>query len=413
MGQLKEHNLGKIKNLYNIDYLVETGTYQGGAIEHASGFNFKGYFSVEYYEKFYKSAKSRLSKIDNVHLFNGKSPEIMPEILAKIPQEANILFWLDAHLPNDYFREIDDNEKNIGNDVDFIYPLEKELASIINNRDASKDYFVIDDLRIYEDHLFGNGSCPEGLMCPKPGIKFIYDMFSDTHEIIRDLRDEGYIVLKPKLQKIENNNSEKSASIAVVTLYTESIKTYAEQTAETMRSYCKKHGYQFICHKDIIVKNRPASWSKIPAIFEAFDSGADWVFWIDADAIIMNPKVKLESFISKAAGKDIAITEDENSVNCGVFLIRNCEFSTHLLSEIWAMEKHINHIWWENAAMHELYYGDAEIRSHFDVFAKNSFNSRMDSYQEGDFVLHLPGIDNQRRTEIIESIVQKQKQNNL
>jgi hypothetical protein len=59
------------------------------------------------------------------------------------------------------------------------------------------DYFIMDDLRIYEDGNFESGSWSDRQRIGGDGINFIYDLLSKTHFIERDYRNEGYIICKP------------------------------------------------------------------------------------------------------------------------------------------------------------------------------------------------------------------------
>ena len=51
MGTLRYFDLEKLKNDYNCDFLVETGTFEGDSVKYASSFSFKKIFSIEIYPK--------------------------------------------------------------------------------------------------------------------------------------------------------------------------------------------------------------------------------------------------------------------------------------------------------------------------------------------------------------------------
>ncbi len=77
-------------------------------------------------------------------------------------------------------------------------PLERELVIIKEGRDTSRDCFLIDDLRIYEDGPFTSGNWKDRKTMGGDGIDFIYRLFQETHTIVRDYAHEGYIVVRPK-----------------------------------------------------------------------------------------------------------------------------------------------------------------------------------------------------------------------
>ena len=106
------------------------------------------------------------------------------------------MFWLDAHFPgaeeglNDY----NDESREI-----YRLPLEKELEIISKRTGVYNDVIIIDDLRIYENGDFESGNLPSNINRPStPGVKFIYDLFEKTHEILRCYKHEGYLILLPK-----------------------------------------------------------------------------------------------------------------------------------------------------------------------------------------------------------------------
>ena len=127
-----------------------------------------------------------------VKLFSGRSIEQIPAMLKEIPSGKNVLFWLDAHLPSYYSDEFSNTEFS---NPDLTYPLEGELQLIKSLRDVSKDFFIIDDMRIYE-RTFSTGD--NHRHPTRTNAQFIGDMFASTHTMAKDFRDEGYVILIPK-----------------------------------------------------------------------------------------------------------------------------------------------------------------------------------------------------------------------
>jgi hypothetical protein len=66
------------------------------------------------------------------------------------------------------------------------------------------------------------------------------------------------------------------------------------------------------------------------------ESQADYLFWLDADAVICNQDFKLESLMS-GRGMDISI--DCCGVCAGVFGVQNCDWSRGLMSAWWFLKK--------------------------------------------------------------------------
>ena len=59
------------------------------------------------------------------------------------------------------------------------------------------------------------------------------------------------------------------------------------------RAYAEKHGYDFITGgEDVWDRSRPIPWSKFNFIRKYIDA-YDYIFWSDADAIILNTSLRL------------------------------------------------------------------------------------------------------------------------
>jgi len=190
MGFISVFDIDKIKEKYDLNIFLETGTYMGGSLTHIKKFGFLKILSVELIKEIYDKCKIKFINDENIFLYNGNSFDKIKEMLDQVKTTDNILFWLDAHLPSHY--SVDEY------DIDLEIPLEKELKNIISNRDISKDYFIIDDLRIYEDGSYAAGNWLDRKLYNTDGIQFIYDLFSKTHNIKKDYRNEGYIICEPK-----------------------------------------------------------------------------------------------------------------------------------------------------------------------------------------------------------------------
>ena len=79
---------------YQLQILVETGTYFGAMVE-ACKDAFGRIYSVELQEAFYRRAQKRFARFPHIRLLHGDSATILPTLLAEISERC--LFWLDAH----------------------------------------------------------------------------------------------------------------------------------------------------------------------------------------------------------------------------------------------------------------------------------------------------------------------------
>ncbi len=196
MGELKHFNLNDYIQKYNIEYLIETGTYHGDAVEYALKFKFKKIYSVELLKENYEFSVNRFKNNEKIVLFNNTSRNGLLEILIKY-EIGNCIYWLDAHLPNFYNKFFGKNYKE---EKDILIPLEEELKVIVANKDVSKDVFIMDDLRIYETGKFQAGNWNDAINAGVGGIDFIYNLLGKTHDIQKIYDDHGYILCTPKIK---------------------------------------------------------------------------------------------------------------------------------------------------------------------------------------------------------------------
>jgi hypothetical protein len=108
---------------------------------------------------------------------------------------GNVLFFLDAHFPGADFHY---ESYTSVTDYNIRLPLKRELETISALRDISKDVFIIDDLRVYEDNDYSDGNWPLRSVAGGNGIDFVYQIFEKTHNIQKDLRHQGFLIITPK-----------------------------------------------------------------------------------------------------------------------------------------------------------------------------------------------------------------------
>jgi len=148
------------------------------------------------------------------------------------------------------------------------------------------------------------------------------------------------------------------------------IENILEDITLNRQEYANLHGYhyQFLNISKYDIGGAHPVWAKLPAIVEAFNlhPKAKWIWWLDLDAIIMSPEVDLRTHIlsheallksaqmdyemNKAGGGlsgvktyknmnpsniDIIVSQDQNGLNAGSFLIRRSEFS-RMFIDMWS-----------------------------------------------------------------------------
>ena len=186
-------------------------------------------------------------------------------------------------------------------------------------------------------------------------------------------------------------------------------KKAMEPGLESKRKYAKKHGYELhIGGEDVWDRTRPIPWSKLRFI-QKYLNQYDYLFWSDADAIIMNHDLKLETHVLPLLpeNKDLAWTFDAcNHYNNGHLIIRGRSvWLNDFLNRAYQQTDLVHHIWWDNAAMIRLFETNQDDKSKIETIKEhwlfNSYvfgpnNSASDNsarlYKHGDFLIHFAGV---------------------
>ncbi|KAK9484387.1 galactosyl transferase GMA12/MNN10 family-domain-containing protein [Lipomyces starkeyi] len=191
-----------------------------------------------------------------------------------------------------------------------------------------------------------------------------------------------------------------------------------------------RYTYQFTNITKFHNDDRPPVWSKIPAIQEAFElhPDAEWVWWLDTDAIIMTPSLDLaqqvlnpEAMKKRIAygspfmlpnGKesgftvsrdldlsnvDVVVSQDHNGVNAGSILFRRSDWTFAFL-DMWIDPMYVQRRFdrYEQDALNHIIVNHPRIRSRVAVVPQrviNAFSVGDDQmgWMSGDLVVHFAG----------------------
>jgi hypothetical protein len=138
--------------------------------------------------------------------------------------------------------------------------------------------------------------------------------------------------------------------LALATLYTTEIARMAEVTNPSKRAYCERWGYDFACLEGTLDPDRPPAWSKVLFVRRLLDE-YDWVFWLDADALIMNPNVALEDLLDSRYSVILAKQPGPDPfgklhLNTGSFFMRSDDWSRGFLDDLYGQSQFIDHPCW-------------------------------------------------------------------
>jgi hypothetical protein len=171
------------------------------------------------------------------------------------------------------------------------------------------------------------------------------------------------------------------------------ITEYSKYTFEINKNYCNLHGYDFLNLSAIKTNEYWPSWSKFFHTKNILETtNFTHIFYLDADAIILNSSIKLEDIIKKMK-KPIAFSQDSHNIaNSGSFIAS--KESLHVINAI--IEFSIKNpkskldYPWEQKVIDNLYKNEGHDQ-HIQIFPTNTINSSMNLYKQDrkQFIFHF------------------------
>jgi hypothetical protein len=145
-------------------------------------------------------------------------------------------------------------------------------------------------------------------------------------------------------------------SKALVTFGSGPAAELLEMALPTFRDYAQRHGYELVIGEEPC--ERPPAWTKIPLLQRAIETH-QFVLWLDADAIILDPRDDIEAVVPQHAFQAFNLycgsPESGEAAPCtGVWALRAGTRARDLLAAVWAQDDLAHHPYWEQAALMRL-----------------------------------------------------------
>jgi hypothetical protein len=250
------------------------------------------------------------------------------------------------------------------------------------------------------------------LFSPIPGLAF-YIMDESGKDPYVDIDILWNSV--PKLWKDESI----SPNIAIVSIFNEPHQNLARLTWTNKQQYANKHGYLAIAKTDNFSAEQ-VHFDKFVHILDVMKTNPDldWVWWLDNDAMITNFDIALEDLIDP--DYHVIMPTDTNALNTGSFIVRNSPqaraWLEFLLSKKTEYKNDVK--WFEQQAVIDFYPKFQHLFKLIPQKALNSYDYRIynvdntdllghsGQWEQGDFVIHWPGLPNESRVILAEQYQQ-------
>jgi galactosyl transferase GMA12/MNN10 family len=192
------------------------------------------------------------------------------------------------------------------------------------------------------------------------------------------------------------------------------IYDYSKYSTEINKMYCNQHGYSYLELPTVKTNEYAPQWSKIFQVKDVLKTGEfTHIFFLDADAIIINRNKKLEDVIDKMK---TFIAFSENGLNGGELINTGAFICTidavEILEEcIRISEKDMQEkkfgYWHEQSIINDMYKNGIKM----DVFPMNEINSHWIYYEENEnqFVYHFMARSISDKIKIAKYLFEKYK----
>lgn len=195
--------------------------------------------------------------------------------------------------------------------------------------------------------------------------------------------------------------------ISVLLFYDSRFDSVAGITLPWWKKYCTRHGYNLTIHRGTFGnRDRNISFQKTE-MASSILPGCSLLFVVDLDTLPTNHTIQIERFCEP----DFAIMacEDVNGMNAGAYIVNNNEAGRSMLAFATAYARmapdgHGD----QNAIRKWIEYNPEEFcripHPAFNSYLYEEYGERKThdegQWKKGDFLLHLPGMNNERRVEL-------------
>ncbi|KAK2744273.1 hypothetical protein FQN57_004358 [Myotisia sp. PD_48] len=201
----------------------------------------------------------------------------------------------------------------------------------------------------------------------------------------------------------------------VTMLFGERKQTF-EKALVTHQEHSHRLGYPlFILREPLIdgVWNKPAFMIRLllQELERPLDQRLEWLFWFDADSVLMNPNMPLETFLppTDLTHVHLLISKDWNGLNYGAFFLRVHPWSVDLLSANIAyrtMRPGVDLFWHEQSALVNILKENSKMAESvvycplrwFNAYARSADGKSLNPHSPtkfqvhpGDLLVHFPG----------------------
>ncbi|KND88288.1 Alpha-1,2-galactosyltransferase [Tolypocladium ophioglossoides CBS 100239] len=223
------------------------------------------------------------------------------------------------------------------------------------------------------------------------------------HLYILTLTREGGAEL-PQEEAVIDIDAVYQARVGKVSiLYGEGSPAY-ERALRTHEEHNRLHGYSMFVQRESILDGywtKPAyiQYVLLQELSKPESQRLSWLFWFDADTVVLNYKMPLETFLPPDMDDDlsdvhISVTEDWNGLNNGVFAIRTAPYSVNLLASILAFRdfRPDTILPFQDQSAMEMLLHEPKFAEHAVTVPQRHEAYKYVEVRRGDLLVHFAGV---------------------
>ncbi|ETN39909.1 uncharacterized protein HMPREF1541_06135 [Cyphellophora europaea CBS 101466] len=249
---------------------------------------------------------------------------------------------------------------------------------------------------------------------------------------------DGPCIASGDAQYSASPSQNRSSIVKLSMLYYDTVTSDTEAYERAMQSHVP-HDVQFGYDHFILRRGLVAGlWTKqaqilqflIQELAKAPDQRYEWIFWHDADSVLVNHNIPLEIFLPPPGWEHInwLVSNDLSGLNAGVYLVRVCEWAVHFFAAslsypLYHADKHLLHdeqsaqdlllreARWRNATMHlPQRWFNAYHNFGTDKDVPPEWRWENGYAEPGDMLVHFPGTVPEFRAHVMDEWLQKKRE---
>lgn len=141
---------------------------------------------------------------------------------------------------------------------------------------------------------------------------------------------------------------------------------------------------------EFAIDKRAATFGKIKlALAACVGREGYWMLWSDADALIVNQSVLLESIIDD--NYDLQVSVDWLMINAGVMLLKCSAWTRSFLGRVYGAREFDSARALDQSALQHFFDTEEGTKEHVKFVPKKAINVYVEEFRAGDFLLHMAG----------------------